>query len=214
MSLGFADGGVAFDLRGPPLAEGVEVALLVADLLDRQDVNADAHLLEVQRRLRRQFLREALAIAVDLFDRQGTENRSQVAFERLEDDLLHDFVRHPEEALRSGLQRAVVAANLDVGDGLDRDRYAFQRVGPLDLERDRHHVEVEIFDFLEQRDPECRAAADHSVANDPAVRELALASAQDRHGVGRNLDVVAAEDVHRREQREHDRGDSENDVKR
>ena len=212
VSFSFADGCVALDLRGPALAERVEVALLVADLLDRQNVNADAHLLEIGRGLGRQFLREALAIAVDLFHRERAEDRPQVAFERLEDDLLDDVMCHAQEALGGRLERAVVAADLHVGDGLDRDGNALQRVGPLDLERDRHHVEMQVLDLLQERDPQGGAAAHHPVADDTAVRKLALASAEDRDGVWRDLDVIPAEDVHRREEREHDRGNGKNDV--
>ena len=74
------------------------------------------------RRLARQLLREALTIAVHLLDGQRAEDRSQVPFERLEDDLLHLVVRHAEKPLGRRLQRRVVAADLDVRDRLDRDR--------------------------------------------------------------------------------------------
>ena len=201
---GLADGRVALDFGGAALAERVQVAFFVADLLDRQHVDADPHLLEVLRRLARQLLREALAIAVDLLHGQRAEDRSQVPFERLEDHLLHLVVRHAEKPLGRRLQRRVVAADLDVGDRLDRHGHALQRVGPLDLERDRHHVEVQVLDFLEERNPERRAAAHHPVADDAAVGQLALAAAQHRHRVRRDLQVVAAEEPRGREKREHD----------
>ena len=99
-----ADDGVTFDLRGALLAERVEVALLVADLLDRQDVDVDAHLLQIDGRLVGHLLCEGLPVRVDLFDRQRAEDRAQVAFERLEDhalDLLGGMPRKRSEAPRS-----------------------------------------------------------------------------------------------------------------
>ena len=151
MRLGFADRRIALDFRCPPLAERVEVFLFVGDLLDGEHVDAEPHLLEIRRRFARELLGEALTVAVHFLDGQRAEDRSQVAFERLEDDLLDLIVRHAEEALGRGLQRRVVAANLHVRHRLHRDRHALQRVRPLDLERNRHHVEVEVLDFLQQR---------------------------------------------------------------
>jgi hypothetical protein len=107
-----------------------------------------------------------------------------VPFKRLEDDLLDLDVRHAEEALRGRLQRRLIAADLDVRDRLDRHRYTFERVRPLDFQRDRHHVEVQVLDLLEKREPQSGAAADHAVANLPAVGQLAFASAENGDGVG------------------------------
>ena len=119
---GLADDGVALDLGGALLAQRVEVALLVADLLDRQDVDVDAHLLQVERGLVGHLLRERLTVRIDLFDGQRPENRAQVTLERLEDHALDLLGRHAEEALGRAAQRHVVAGDLHVGDGLDRDR--------------------------------------------------------------------------------------------
>jgi hypothetical protein len=105
----FADSGVAFHFCGALLAERVEVALLVADLLDGEDVDVDAHLPQIDGSFVGHFLREGLAVGVDLFDGEGAENRAQVAFQRLEDDALDLVRRHAEEALRRATQRHVIA---------------------------------------------------------------------------------------------------------
>ena len=183
MRFRFADGGIALHFGRSSLAERVEVPLLVADLLDGQHVHADAHLLEIGRRFARQLLREALAIAVDLFDRQRAQDGPQMALQRLEDDLLHGVVRHAEKPLGGRLQRDVVTTDLHVGHGLDGHRYALQRVRPPDLQRNRHHIQVQVLDLLEQRNPERRASADHPIAHHATVGELALAAAQDRHRI-------------------------------
>ena len=202
MRLGFANRRVALDFGGAALAERVEIFLLVADLLNREHVDAEPHLLEIGRGLARQLLREALPIAVHFLNRQRPEDRAQVPFERLEDDLLHLDVRHAEKALGRRLERRLVTADLDVGDRLDRHRHALERVRPLDLERDRHHVEVQVLDFLEQRNPQRGAALDHAIADDAAVRQFALAAAQHGDRVRRHLEVVAADEPQRREERQ------------
>ena len=193
MRLGLADRRVALDFSGPPLAERVEVLLFVADLLNREHVDADAHLLEVYRRFAGQFLREALTIAVHLFNGQCPQDRPQVALQCLENHLLHFDRRHAQKALGRRLQRRLVAADLDVGHGLHRHGNTFERVRPLDFERDRHHVQVQVFDLLEQRDTQRGAAAHHAVADDAAVGELAAAPAEHRDGIRRHFQIVAAD---------------------
>ena len=58
LSESLADDGIALDLGGPPFAQGIEVLLLVADLLNRQDVDVDTHFLEIDRGLVCHLLRE------------------------------------------------------------------------------------------------------------------------------------------------------------
>src|SRR6266508_2273887 len=99
---GLADLSVAFDFRRAPLAERVQIAFFVANLLNRQSVKANAHLLQVNRGFTRQLLREALAVVVNLFDRQRAEDGAQVAFQSLKDQALKLVVRHAQESLRGG----------------------------------------------------------------------------------------------------------------
>ena len=184
LRLRLADDGVALDLGRALLAERVEVALLVADLLDGQDVDVDAHLLQIDGGFVGHLLREGLAVGVDLFDRERAEDRAQVAFERLEDDALDLLGGHAEEPLRRAAQRHVVAGDLDVGDRLDRDRHAFLRVGALDPQRNRDDVEREVRDLLEHRHAQRRAAAHDAEADRRLVALLVddavLAAVEDR----------------------------------
>jgi hypothetical protein len=198
-----ADHRVALDLGGSLLAEGVEVAFLVADLLDRQDVDVDAHLLEIDGGFVRHLLSEGLAVGVDLFDGQRSEDRSEVAFERLEDHALDLLDGHAEESLGGGAQRHVVAGDLDVGDGIDRDRHAFLGVRTLDLERDRNDVQRQVGDLLQHRDAK-RGAASHDAEPHFRMRSLLvdeglLSPVEDRDLRGGNLDVIAGEEGHRGE---------------
>jgi hypothetical protein len=62
------------DFRRAAFAKRVQVAFVVADFLNRQGVQTDAHFLKVTRRFARQFLRETLAVVVDFFDRERTQD--------------------------------------------------------------------------------------------------------------------------------------------
>ena len=97
-----------------------------------------------------------------------------MTFESLEYDLLQFHRRHAEEAFGRRLKRHVVALDLDVGNRLNRDRHAVERVGAANLERDGHHVEREVVDLFEQWDSQGGAALHHPVADDSPVRKLAL----------------------------------------
>src|SRR4051812_28528625 len=50
---------------------------------------------------------------------------------------------------------------------------------------------------------------DHAIADNPAVGQLALPSAEDGDGVRRDLEVVAADQPHRREEPEQDADDDQ-----
>ena len=132
--------------------------MLVANLLDRQDVDVDAHLLEIERGLVGHLLRERLPVGVDLLDGEGTEDGPQVAFQRLEDHALDLLGRHAEESFRRASQRHVVAGNLHVRDGLHGDGHAFLRVRALNAKRDRDDVQREIRHLLEDGHAQGRAA--------------------------------------------------------
>ena len=79
----------------------------------------------------------------------------------------------------------LVAADLDVGDRFDRHRHAFQGIRPLDLERDRHHVEVQVLDLFEQREAQRGAAAHHVRASGHHVCGALHRHAGDEHLAGR-----------------------------
>src|SRR5690349_5156686 len=127
-----------------------------------------------------------------------------MAFQGLENDLLNIHVRHTEETLGGSMKRSFVPSNLHVRDGLYRYRDTLHGVGTLDLQRDRHYVEGEVFDLFEQRDSEGGATAHHPVTHVVSVGQLALASAQHGHHVRRHLQIVAAEERGGYEEREYD----------
>jgi hypothetical protein len=103
------------------------------------------------------------------------------------------LIAHAEEALRGGVKRGFIGADLYVGDGFDGNRYALDGVCAADFERNGDDVEREVIDLLEPRDAQRGASAHHAIAHELAVGSLSLASAQDGHEVGRDLQVVAGE---------------------
>jgi len=195
----FADLRIAFDFRSATLAECIEVALRVTDLLDGEDIDLDAHSREIGGGLGSKPLGEGLSVGVDLFDRQGAENGTEMAFECLEDDAANLVLRHPEEALDRVHEHDIVGADLHVGHGVDRDWHTFFGVGRGDLERNGHHVQREEVDALDDRYADTGATFDQTIPDGAAlarfrVHDGALAAREDSDHVGRHFDDVPADD--------------------
>ncbi len=141
-----------------------------------------------------------------------------MSLQSLEDHALDLFRGHAEEALGRRAHGDVVARDLHVRDGLDRDRHALLGVGALDLQRDRDDVQGEIRHLLEHRDPQRRAAPDDAETDLRAIALVVddgvLAAVDDRDHRGRNLDVVAGEEGHRHHEAHEPEDDRENDRRR
>ena len=73
--------GVADDFGGALLAEGLDVAEVVGDAVDDDQVAADADLGEVHGGVLRDLLGDLLALLDDLLDAQGADDLAQLAFE-------------------------------------------------------------------------------------------------------------------------------------
>ena len=194
--LGFANRPVTLHLRRALLAQRVEVAFLIADLLHGEHVHADAHALQVLGGFRRQLLGETLAVAIDFLDGQRAQDGSKVTLQGLKDDFLDLVGRHAEETLGRGAQGDIVTLDFDVGDRFDEDRNALQGVSPFDLERNGEHIEREVVDLFQQGEAKGRPTVDHPIAYLLAVCRLPLAATQDGHSVRRNLDIVPAKQRH------------------
>ena len=114
------------DLR---LAQRVEVALLVLDLLEDERLELEAHGLEIEVGLLADLLLERLLIAVELLDGQGADDAAQMAGDRLLDRRPHLVGRNSEETAGGATDGFGVRAYLDLGDGLHVDRDALLGVG-------------------------------------------------------------------------------------
>ena len=96
------DAGVPLDLLRPLHAEGVEVAVLVLDLLDHERADLDAHVLEVLARHREDAGGERVPVGVNLLDRQGRADATDVALQGLQGDLVDLDVGLVEELACGG----------------------------------------------------------------------------------------------------------------
>ena len=184
LAAGLGDERVAADRGGALAAHGVEVADLVADVLDLQGVEDEAQLAEVVLGLGGEALGEGLLVGVDLLGGHGGEHAAEVALEGLAGGLHDLLAAAAEEALEGVVEQGLLAGDLDVGEALDVERDAALGVGVLDLDLDDHVGQVHAVDGLEQRDADRPAAADDAVAVDLAVLRLAPAAREDQDLVG------------------------------
>ncbi len=133
--------GVAFDLGDARFAQGVEVALAVANVADGEADDAQAHVGHVAGGHFLDFGGEGVAVLVNVLDRHRAENGAQMAFEGLRGDVL-DFVDGlAQDLFGGGGDGDVVALDLDLRHAIDFDRHAF---AGIDL--GRLHVDGEQFE--------------------------------------------------------------------
>ena len=199
-----ADAGLALHLRRALLAEGIDVAVGVVDLLDGEHVDAEADLAQVFGRLSQDLLVELRPVAHDLLDGEPADDGAQVPLEVLVGDSL-DFLlgEHAEEALAGGHERGLVAQDFDVAHTLHVHLDAVLVGRAVDVEVDGKDVEVEVGDALDQRELELGAAGHHPEADLGAVRGLPLAAVEDGDPVGWDADVIVGDDAQERDERDH-----------
>ncbi len=157
---GFGDGRGALYFRDARFSEGLEIAVLVADIADGEGVDSEAHVREVPGGDLLHLLRELIAVLVDVLDAERAQDRPQVALHRFERDLGDLLGRFSEEALGGGMKRSLVFLDLDLGDTVHQDGNALRRVhlGRRDVES--HHFEREAVPGMEQRNHHVRASGD------------------------------------------------------
>ena len=104
------------------LAERFEIAVLVADVPNREGVDAEAHVSQIPSRDLLYLLSELVAILVDVLDAHRAENRAEMPLHRLERDSRNLLGPLPEEAFGRRVERGLVLLDLDLGDTVDDDR--------------------------------------------------------------------------------------------
>ena len=169
VGLGLGDDGVAFDLGDARFAEGVEVALAVADVADGEADDAEAHVRHVAGGHFLDFLGEGVAVLVNFLDRHRAENRAQMAFERLRGDVA-DFVGAlAQKLLRRRADGNIVALDLDLGHAVHLHRHAFAGIDLRRLHINGQQFQREDVHLLENRPDERAAALDDAEADLRAV---------------------------------------------
>ena len=158
--LGLGDGGVAFDLGDARFAQGVQIALAVANVANGETDDAQAHVGHVAGGDFLDLGSEGVAVLVNILDGHGAENGAQMAFERLRGDAF-DFVDGlAQDLLGSGGDGDVVALDLDLRDAIDFHRHAFAGINFGRLDIDGQQFERKDIDFFEDRQDERAAAFD------------------------------------------------------
>ena len=122
---------VAFHLRNPRLAQRVEVALAVPNVLDREADDAQTHVRHIAGSDFLNFRGESVAILVNVFHRHRAQDRPQMAFQSLIGDVLNVLSRFAEELLRGGRDRDVVTLDLDLRHPIHSHGHAFAGIDIL-----------------------------------------------------------------------------------
>ena len=154
VGLGLGDDGVAFDLGDARFAEGVEVALGVADVADGETDDAEAHVGHVAGGHFLDLLGEGVAVLVNFLDRHRAENRAQMAFERLHGDVFDVVNAFAEKLFGSRGDGNVIALDLDLRHAVHLHRHAFARINLRRLHVNRQQFEredVHLFDTPAKR---------------------------------------------------------------
>jgi hypothetical protein len=121
---GLGDVGVAFDLGDARLAQGVQVALRVANIADGKADNAQAHVGHVAGGDFLDFGGEGVAVLVNILHGHRAQNGAQVAFQGLRGHAL-DFVNGlAQDLFGGGGDGDVVAFDFDLGHAVHLDRHA------------------------------------------------------------------------------------------
>ena len=173
MRLGPFDGGVAFGFRGGDIgvlldardirpAHVGDVFVLVADFLDGEGNDFQAHLVHVLGAGGPHAVGHHLRLLDDFFHRQLADDAAQVAFHHQPDQRFAFLLGLGQELLRRGLNGFRVRFDFDLGHGFHRDghalfgvevllrghieRHQFQRKLPAAFHHGKNHGAVPLDD--------------------------------------------------------------------
>jgi hypothetical protein len=145
-------------LRGARLAERLDVARRVDDLLDLQRVDDEPELLHLVHRRLARLLGQLVAVGDQVLDREAADDRAQVPVEDLADEVVH-LRGGPvlgrlvvQEARRGVGDRRLVVADLEDRDAAHADRDLL-RVDALDVEQRLVGLHREVLRLLHVLDP-------------------------------------------------------------
>ena len=144
VAIGFGGGdvGVALDAGDVGLAHVGDVLVLVADFLDGERNDFQAHLVHVVGAGGAHAVGDHLRLLHDFFHRELADDAAQMAFHHQADQAFALLIGLGQELLRRGQDGLHVRLHLDLRHGLDRDRDALLGVEILL----RGHVERHQFE--------------------------------------------------------------------
>lgn len=120
----FGDIGVPFDRRDPRFPQRLQVAVLVADVFDRERNDLQPHLFKVARRHALHLLGKFIAIAVHFLDGHGAQNGTKMPFEHFLGFAFQRFDRLAHELFGRGSHVLDRAAHFDDRHAVGRNRHA------------------------------------------------------------------------------------------
>src|SRR5690554_5057309 len=148
---GLGDTAVLQKRRRLLTTDRVEVALIIANMLNIKRIQLQPEARQVVLRFLGERLRKLDAVVVDLFRRQRRKHAAKIALERLLGDLNDLLAGHPQKTLNGVVDKRRTAADLDVGNPFhaERDTALGVRVGHVQL--DDHVGHVETIDAVKER---------------------------------------------------------------
>ena len=199
LGLGLGDGRVALGGGDLGLAQGIDVALGVADVLEGEGQHGQAHLGEVPLDGLDDAAGELLAAAVDLLDRHAADDLADLAFEDVDGHVADAVAADAQELLGGPVDGLVGRIDLDLGRGLghDRDAAVGQDLGRADGHGDDVHGEdVDLFHAGPDEDAAAEAVAVADLLLRPVGQgDRVLAAPGDDEGlVGPDLPVLQGHD--------------------
>ncbi len=184
--LGLLDGRVGLDLGALGLAQGLDVAVTVDDLLDVEDGDLAAEAVELGLGLARHLTVELVALGQDRVHVHLADDDAQVPLEGVLDGLdelgAPLDAAEPTEALRRHLEELLLVGDVARGVGVDADGDAVLVGDVVELETHLEGRQVEAVEVLDQRDDEDRSAGDDA---------RSAAAVQDEGLLGRHLHIAA-----------------------
>ncbi len=132
-----------------------------------------------------------------------------MTFHGLENDILNLLRGHPKKALDGVANGVIIAANLNGRNGIDRDRHTLDVVGRFNAQRDRHDVQREVINALDNRDTNGRSATNNAIADHALLAGLRIfqqtpAAGKDGDRVRSNFNDIAVDD----DRQHRDQGDN------
>ena len=199
LGLGLGDGRVALGGGDLGLAQGIDVALRVADVLEGEGEHDQAHPAKSAWTAATTRLRELLAAAVDLLDRHAADDLADFAFEDVDGHVADAVAADPQELLGGEVDGLVGRADLDLGRGLGHDRNAAagQDLGRADGHGDDVHGEdIDLFHPGPDEDAAAEAVAVADLLRRPVGQgDGVLAAPGDDEGLVRpDLAVTQGQD--------------------
>jgi len=195
VGFGLGDDGVALDLGDAGFAQGIQIALPVADVADGEADDGEAHVGHVAGGHFLDFGGEGVAVLVDFLDGHGAENGAQMALEGLHGDVLDVIHGLAQKLFRRRGDGNIIALDLDLGHAVHAHGHALAGVNLGRLDVNGEQFEGEDVHLFQDGQYEAPAAFDDAEADfAPGAVRLdngAFSAGNHQHLIGSAFGVAA-----------------------